>query len=120
MGQFKATCAFSFSTLMMITIVVLAGRSDGLGVNWGTMTSHPLHPNIVVNLLKDNGIKKVKLFDADSWTLSSLAGSVIEVMVGIPNDQLSKLSSSYGDAKDWVKENVTKHLRDTGGVDIRF
>ncbi|PON85651.1 Glycoside hydrolase [Trema orientale] len=104
----------------MVIIVAAVKHVQGLGVNWGTMASHPLNPNIVVNLLKDNGIKKVKLFDADDWTVSSLAGTGIEVMVGIPNDQLKKFASSYDDAKDWVKENVTKHLRDSGGVDIRY
>lgn len=90
-----------------------------MGVNWGTMTSHPLNPSIVVKLLKDNGIKKVKLFDSDSWSVSALAGSKIETILGIPNDQLKKFADSYDDAKDWVKENVTAHLYE-GGVDIRF
>ena len=116
MGGFILACAISTLTMML----VLTNPAEGFGVNWGTMASHPLHPSIVVNLLKDNGIKKVKLFDADDWTVSSLAGSGIEVMVAIPNDQLKKLASSYGHAKDWVKQNVTKHLRDSGGVDIRL
>ncbi|GMN33409.1 hypothetical protein TIFTF001_004142 [Ficus carica] len=108
------------SAVSAVVIMVLANHAQGLGVNWGTMASHPLHPSIVVKLLKDNGIKKVKLFDADDWTVSSLAGSGIEVMVAIPNDQLNKFANSYNHAKDWVKENVTKHLRDNGGVDIRY
>ncbi|CAM8876302.1 unnamed protein product [Rhodiola kirilowii] len=90
-----------------------------IGVNWGTMASHPLPPNIVVKMLKDNGVTKVKLFDADSWTVSALAGSGMEVIVGIPNNQLAELSSSYRHAKNWVKENVTTHLYN-GGVDIRY
>ncbi|KAL9313741.1 hypothetical protein ACSQ67_019193 [Phaseolus vulgaris] len=83
----------------------------GLGINWGALASHTLNPNIVVNMLKDNGFKKVKLFDADPWTVSTLSGTNIEVMVGIPNDQLSKFAGSSSSAEDWVKENITKHLR---------
>jgi hypothetical protein len=90
----------------------------GLGVNWGALASHPMNPNIVANMLRDNGIKKVKLFDADSWIVSAFSGMDIEVMVGIPNDQLSKFASSSSDAEDWVHENVTKHLHN-GGVNIR-
>ncbi|GAV68972.1 Glyco_hydro_17 domain-containing protein/X8 domain-containing protein [Cephalotus follicularis] len=93
--------------------------SGSIGVNWGTLASHPLPPNIVVGMLKDNGITKVKIFDADSWTVSALAGTNIEVMVGIPNDQLKTLADSYGDCKDWVKENVTKHIYN-GGVNIKY
>lgn len=93
----------------------------GLGINWGALASHPLNPNIVVNMLKDNGIKKVKLFDADPWTVGALAGTDIEVMVGIPNDQLSKFAASSHTADDWVKANITKHLHGRHGVvNIRY
>ncbi|XP_020211129.1 glucan endo-1,3-beta-glucosidase 8 [Cajanus cajan] len=95
----------------------------GLGINWGALASHPLSPDIVVNLLKDNGIKKVKLFDADSWVVSAFSGTDIEVMVGIPNDQLSKFAASSRDAEHWVKENVTIHIHGhdhRGGVNIRY
>ncbi|KAJ1398596.1 X8 domain [Sesbania bispinosa] len=91
----------------------------GIGVNWGAIASHPMEPPIVVNMLKDNGIKKVKLFEADSWTVSAFSGTDIELMVGIPNDQLKKLSKSKGRAEDWVKHNVSKHMHD-GGVNIRY
>ncbi|CAK9320294.1 unnamed protein product [Citrullus colocynthis] len=104
---------------MAVAAVFSAVAGAGIGANWGTMASHPLRPNIVVKLLKDNGIKKVKLFDSDSWTVSSLSGSKIETIIGIPNDQLKKFAESYDDAKDWVKENVTTHMFE-GGVDIRY
>ncbi|XP_050240844.1 glucan endo-1,3-beta-glucosidase 8 [Quercus robur] len=90
---------------------------QGIGVNWGSQSSHPLNPSIVVGMLKDNGIKQAKLFDADGWTVSAFAGSGIEVMVGIPNNQLKGLANDYDKAKDWVKENVTKQIND---VDIRY
>ncbi|CAJ1974605.1 unnamed protein product [Sphenostylis stenocarpa] len=92
----------------------------GLGINWGALASHPLNLNIVVNMLKDNGIKKVKLFDADPWTVSALSGTDIEVMVGIPNDQLSKFAGSSHNAEHWVKANITKRLHGHhGAVKIR-
>ncbi|KAJ1412895.1 X8 domain [Sesbania bispinosa] len=97
----------------------VAETVPGIGVNWGAIASHPMEPPIVVNMLKDNGIKKVKLFEADSWTVSAFSGTDIELMVGIPNDQLKKLSKSKGRAEDWVKHNVSKHMHD-GGVNIRY
>ncbi|XP_021657192.2 glucan endo-1,3-beta-glucosidase 8 [Hevea brasiliensis] len=114
-------CNFMLWSLCMLNIIQVA--VSGVGVNWGSMASHPLPPDIAVKMLKDNGITKVKLFDADSWTLNSLAGSNIEVMVGIPNNMLDYISDSYDNAKDWVKENITSHLKDFGdkrGVDIRY
>jgi len=90
----------------------------GVGVNWGLLATNPIDPNIVVNMIKDNGIKMVKIFDTDPWILGAFSGTDIEVMVGIPNDQLKKLSKSMGEAEDWVKHNVSKHMHD-GGVNIR-
>ncbi|KAL5714719.1 glucan endo-1,3-beta-D-glucosidase [Ranunculus cassubicifolius] len=109
--------------LCLIGIVLISTSlvvdAEYIGVNWGTMSSHPIHPKIIVEMLKANGIKKVKLFDADSWTVKHLAGTGIETMVAIPNDMLSIMAEDYGNAKDWVKENVTTHLG-KNGVDIKY
>ncbi|RVX21412.1 Glucan endo-1,3-beta-glucosidase 8 [Vitis vinifera] len=110
--------AFVWAFLSVVLLAFNTSHGDALGVNWGTQASHILQPSIVVRLLKDNGINKVKLFDADSWTVNALAGSGIEVMVGIPNKDLQRYNS-YKKAKHWVEKNVTKHLYD-GGVDIRY
>lgn len=68
-------------------------------------------------MLKDNGINQVKLFDSDPWTLSSLAGTGMEVMVAIPNKDMARYLK-YKKAKQFVKHSVSKYLHD-GGVDIR-
>ncbi|PPS20429.1 hypothetical protein GOBAR_AA00159 [Gossypium barbadense] len=83
--------------------------AQGLGVNWGVIASHPLDPKIVVNILKDNGIKKVKLFHAEHDILTALSGTDIEVMVGIPNHSLESLSEKYSVAQAWVKANITAY-----------
>ncbi|KAL9224166.1 hypothetical protein vseg_000229 [Gypsophila vaccaria] len=91
----------------------------GLGCNWGTRATHPLPPKIVVNLLKDNGFKKVKLFEADHGALKALGNSGIEVMVGIPNDLLEPLAGSVEAAINWVNQNVSEYVT-SAGVDIRY
>ncbi|OIW00450.1 hypothetical protein TanjilG_05800 [Lupinus angustifolius] len=87
--------------LMWILVITLCQLQDAqtqtissIGVNWGAQASQPMEPSVVVKMLKENGIKKVKLFDADSWTVSAFKGTDIELMVGIPNDQLKKLSKT--------------------------
>ncbi|XP_052145737.1 glucan endo-1,3-beta-glucosidase 8-like [Oryza glaberrima] len=92
--------------------------AEALGMNWGTQASHPLPPKIVAQLLQDNGIKKVKLFDADQDTLSALAGTGIEVMVAIPNVMLDSITD-YDTAKEWVRRNVSRYNFD-GGVTIKY
>ncbi|XP_047341161.1 glucan endo-1,3-beta-glucosidase 8-like [Impatiens glandulifera] len=104
--------------LLMSMVWLIDGTLDGLGVNWGTMATHKLPPKTIVQMLKDNGINKVKLFDADQSTMNALADSDLEVMVAIPNDQLASMNS-YDRAKQWVSKNVTRY-HFTGGVNIKY
>ncbi|KAH7850880.1 hypothetical protein Vadar_004145 [Vaccinium darrowii] len=103
--------------LVLYMIVIVEGA--GLACNWGLRSTHPLPPKIVVKLMKDNGIDKVKLFEADPEALKALGNSGIQVMVGIPNDLLAPLASSVGIAEDWVSQNVSSYIS-TNGVDIRY
>lgn len=103
-------------------MLLLMGASQfvsGLGVNWGTMSVNPMPPGYVVKMLQANGIKKVKLFDADHDVVKSMAGTDIEVMVAAPNDLLFKLATLKGAADAWVKQNVTR-FNFKGGVNIRW
>lgn len=91
---------------------------ESLGVNWGTQAIHQLPPRTVVQMLQDNGIQKVKLFDADFKTMSALAGTNIEVMVAIPNVMLETIAD-YKKARDWVTRNITR-FNFQGGVNIKY
>ncbi|CAG7910970.1 unnamed protein product [Brassica rapa] len=102
-----STTTFIFLCITISSLSFFSSNVSALGVNWGTMATHQLPPKTVVQMLKDNNVQKVKLFDADTNTMVALAGSGIEVMVAIPNDQL-KAMGSYNRAKDWVRRNITR------------
>ncbi|KAF5456921.1 hypothetical protein F2P56_026338 [Juglans regia] len=112
MGWFSLAIGLVSLCLMVCTV-------SGIGANWGTQASHPLPPDTVVRLLRDNGFQKVKLFDADYGALRALGKSGIEVMVGIPNDMLQSLASSVKAAEKWVAKNVSTHIT-TNNVNIRY
>lgn len=113
------------STLFPTILAVLLCSSavvvveSGIGVNWGTLSLHRVSPETVVNMLKENKISKVKLFDTDPYSLKALMGSGIEVMVGISNDMLSALSSSSAASDLWVSQNVSRYMV-KGGVNIKY
>uniref|UniRef100_A0A0E0RA29 glucan endo-1,3-beta-D-glucosidase n=1 Tax=Oryza rufipogon TaxID=4529 RepID=A0A0E0RA29_ORYRU len=113
-----AATVWRCAVVVGVVIMAAAAVVDGLGVNWGTMATHRLPPKVMARLLKDNGFKKVKIFDADATTMSGLAGTGIEAMIAVPNDMLAAVGD-YGRAREWVKENVTRYSFD-GGVDIRY
>ncbi|GER35124.1 glucan endo-1 3-beta-glucosidas [Striga asiatica] len=105
--------------MLLATLSIMGHVAEGLGVNWGTQAAQNLNPGVVAQLLRDNKINKVKLFDSDAWTVNFFKGMDIEVMLGIPNNQLSSLARDYDKAKDWVKDHVAKHLYN-GGVNIKY
>lgn len=78
-----------------------------------------LSPTTVVDLLKDNNIKKVKLFDADQGSLKALMGTGIEVIIGIPNDLLEPISSSSAASDLWVAHNVSRYVG-KGGINLKY
>lgn len=97
--------------------MAVTGRS--VGVNWGTMATHLIPPEKVVQMLIANGFDKLKLFEADENILEALIGTDIEVMLGIPNNMLQLLSVDPGFAASWVYSNVTRYCFN-GGVNIKF
>ena len=103
--------------MLLAAAMAAVPAAEALGMNWGTQATHALAPKIVVQMLKDNGIKKVKLFDADHGTLNALAGTDIEVMVAIPNVLLDVMTD-HDTARDWVRHNVSRYHFD-GGVKIK-
>ncbi|EMS63522.1 Glucan endo-1,3-beta-glucosidase 8 [Triticum urartu] len=112
-----ACCA---AVVAVVLAAAVAGAPvEGLGVNWGTMATRRLPPKVMAQLLKDNGFKKVKIFDADETTMMGLAGTGIETMIAVPNDMLAAVAADYRRAKEWVKVNVTKYDYH-GGVNIKF
>lgn len=109
----------TFSCFLFTFLIItssIACVAGAVGVNWGTMASHPLPPHKVVKLLKSNSITKVKLFDANSDVLQALSGSNIDVSVGVPNTMLRSLNSSKKAADSWVHDNVTRYMPNVGSV----
>ncbi|KAL5782841.1 hypothetical protein ACOSP7_007870 [Xanthoceras sorbifolium] len=117
MGSSKQ--AVGSGLLVGLGLLLVIDCVSGIGVNWGTQATHPLPPSTVVGLLKDNGVDKVKLFDAEFETLKALGKSGIQVMAGIPNEMLSTLANSVQAAENWVAKNVSSHLS-SNAVDIRY
>ncbi|KAL1370172.1 hypothetical protein HN51_000473 [Arachis hypogaea] len=107
----SSTCHF-ITTLAFILFTV----SEAIGVNWGTMASHPLPPHIVVKLLKSNNINKVKLFDANPHVLQALSRSNLAITLGVPNSMLKTFNSSIKASDTWVHDNVTRYVSNGGNA----
>ena len=114
-----AARAAALLAAILLGALGVARRADAaIGVNWGTVSSHRAPPGVVVDLMRANRISKVKLFDTDPGVLRALAGSGIQVMVGLTNGELASVAGSQAAADAWVAQNVSRYVG-RGGVDIR-
>ncbi|KAG0479478.1 hypothetical protein HPP92_010336 [Vanilla planifolia] len=116
-GCHRAAAVIVFECVVFLTglaailfPVETKGYANGIGVNWGIQASHPLPPSILVEMLKDNKIQKVKLFGAEEGPLNALRNTGIQVMVGIQNDMLPSLAMDMTAAEKWVSKNVSSYV----------
>ncbi|CAK9140485.1 unnamed protein product [Ilex paraguariensis] len=93
----------------MLFLSARADLSQHLGLNWGRHTTQKLLPSMVIDLLLENGIKKVKLFSLNDAVLTAFAYTDIELMVSIPSVLLYEVNTT-DDARDWVKTNIGPYL----------
>jgi hypothetical protein len=82
----------------------LAGAS--VGVNYGTLGDNLPTPTQAVELLKEQGITQVRIFDTNPAVLQAFQGTSIQLIVGVLNSELITIAQSNDTATTWVKEKV--------------
>lgn len=89
--------------MVLLLCQSLAKGVLGFACNWRRVSTQPLPGDIAVNLMKENGFEKVKLFELEHEAMKALANSDIQVMVEIANVYLESLTNTKG-ANDWVAQ----------------
>ena len=65
----------------------------------------PSKPDVIA-LYNQNNIRRMRLYDPNREALEAFRGSNFEVMPGLPNDDLRRISSTQAEANTWVQDNV--------------
>ena len=63
-------------------------------------------PVEVIELYKQNNIQRMRLYAPNHPTFDALRGSNIELMLGIPNNELEDLANFQEKADSWVQDNL--------------
>ncbi|KAJ0593563.1 putative glucan endo-1,3-beta-D-glucosidase [Helianthus annuus] len=86
------------TTLLLLISAITSSTATGtIGVNYGRIANNLPDPTKVVQLLKQNSINHIKIFDTDSTVLKALSGSKITVTVCLPNEQLKSAAADHDD-----------------------
>lgn len=88
------------------------------GINYGRIADNIPSPDQVVRLLKAAKIKNVRIYDTDHSVLNAFRGSGLELVVGLPTDNVKEMSTNADHAMTWVRDNVVAFLPETNIVGI--
>ncbi|KAM1170789.1 hypothetical protein ACFX13_021537 [Malus domestica] len=102
----------------LLILLYLLSRSLGsaaaepIGICYGRVANNLPPPSTVLEILQDNGISSVRLFNTDPATLSSFSATpTIHLTIGVPNELLPALaSSSVATTLDWLQSNILAHI----------
>ncbi|KAL3640790.1 hypothetical protein CASFOL_015758 [Castilleja foliolosa] len=100
----------SISAMFLLGLFIIMSTLDftaaQTGVCYGRLGNNLPTPSDVVALCNRNNIRRMRIYDPDQSVLQALRGSNIELMLGVPNDQLQSIAASQANANTWVQNNV--------------
>ncbi|KAG8364536.1 hypothetical protein BUALT_Bualt18G0007300 [Buddleja alternifolia] len=97
------------SLLLLLFSVFSTADGGAVGINYGQKADNLPSATKVVQLLKSQGIDRVKIYDSNPSVLKALSGSGIKITINLPNELLSSAARRPSFAYSWVLKNVVAY-----------
>ncbi|RDX80105.1 Glucan endo-1,3-beta-glucosidase 13 [Mucuna pruriens] len=108
-SQKQSMAPLAFFFLVLISLSASSSEAGSIGINYGRVANDLPTPSKVVELLKAEGLNRVKLYDTDATVLTAFANSGIKVVVAMPNELLSKAAADQSFTDSWVQANISNY-----------
>ncbi|PAN47937.1 hypothetical protein PAHAL_9G303100 [Panicum hallii] len=95
--------------LLLLPSTPEATSSALLGISYGRVGNNLPPATSVPRILVSLGVGRVRLYDADPATIRAFANTGVELVVGVPDECLSAVSTPAG-AASWVRSNIAPAL----------
>lgn len=89
-----------------------------LGINYGRLGDNLPTARTTVEQIQNLGIGRVRIFDHDGPTIQAFAGSGLDFIIGLGNDEIPPLATDASVADAWVATNVVPYYPATNIVYI--
>lgn len=109
---------FITSTMLLFVLLLatINTSSAKIGICYGLLGDNLPSKQEVIALYKQHNIQRMRLYSPDSDALRALANSNIELMLGVPNEDLQRIATSQSESNTWVQNNIRNHP----GVNFRY
>uniref|UniRef100_A0A162AJE2 glucan endo-1,3-beta-D-glucosidase n=2 Tax=Daucus carota subsp. sativus TaxID=79200 RepID=A0A162AJE2_DAUCS len=92
--------------ILFLSSVIGSCSGSSIGVCYGRNADDLPTPDKVVELVKLQNIKYVRIYDSNIQVLKAFANTGIELMIGIPNSDLLPFAQFQSNADTWLKNNI--------------
>ena len=95
--------------LKVVNFLTGFAEAGSIGINYGRIANDLPTPAKVVELLKSQGLNRVKLYDTDATVLTAFANSGMKVVVAMPNELLANAAAEQSFTDAWVQANISSY-----------
>uniref|UniRef100_A0A0C9S8F1 glucan endo-1,3-beta-D-glucosidase n=1 Tax=Wollemia nobilis TaxID=56998 RepID=A0A0C9S8F1_9CONI len=88
-------------------------NTNAVGINYGRVADNLPPPSVAVGLIQQLKAGSVKIYDADAQVLRALAGTGLQVVITVHNEDIANISSSPLLADQWIQQNVLPYYPST-------
>ncbi|XP_072984398.1 glucan endo-1,3-beta-glucosidase-like [Typha latifolia] len=92
--------------LLLLLLAAIPTNVHSIGVCYGMLGDNLPQPSEVIKMYQSNGITAMRIYGPNKDVLEALRGTDIQVMVGVPNQDLRSFASDPSAAVSWVETNV--------------
>ncbi|CAL5063173.1 unnamed protein product [Urochloa decumbens] len=111
----RSPMAMSLLCRVLLAVAAAAAAAAGddrgkIGICHGRVGGNLPAPEAAAALLRQNGVTRARLFLPDPAVLAAFAAAGIDLVVGVPNENLTFLASSGPDgAARWLQSTILAH-----------